>query len=266
MVPSADVQKYIGHKVRQAERLRLLADRLRHEVNEHFQIDFKWDPSVLVVPNFGRVSAAELESRLDLKFNSPRRLAAIRHARSVSGKLHQLETLVEISAMIGWKGLTTEHYLTVGPWLLRGVEFRNGVIATEDLVCIDEGKYAEQPQIHLVEGDIALTKDGTIGKAVVIPKLHNRIAAGSTVARLRRRSTSTIDPYYLEYVIGHDFVQCQIESFATGVAQPHITQEWIALLQIPRVSCEDLIARKWSEPPRDSWRLFGLSQTATVAV
>jgi type I restriction enzyme S subunit len=244
-VPEQRVQQYIGDKVRQAERLRAWATILEQRVNTLFQADFKWDFSVLKVSPFNRVRADELENRLDLKFNSPHRLAAIRHAKSVNANLVQLDQIVEISAMIGWKGLTTEHYTTSGPWLLRGVEFSKGVIRTEDLVCVDEDKYLEQPQIHLSEGDIALTKDGTIGKALVIPRLPNRIAAGSTVARLRKKSTSNIDPYYLEFALAHEFVQCQIESFATGVAQPHITQEWIALLKIPRITSEELIAETW---------------------
>ncbi|WP_156088677.1 hypothetical protein [Pseudomonas viridiflava] len=241
------VQKYIGDKVRQAERLRAWALKLERHAKNKFQKDFQWDETVLSVKTFNRLRADELENRLDLKYNSPQRLAAIRHAKSVDAKLQQLDELVEISAMIGWKGLTTENYTSSGPWLLRGVEFNSGVIRTEDLVCVEEHKYLEQPQIHLKEGDIAFTKDGTIGKSIVIPRLLNRMAAGSTVARLRKKATSDVDAYYLEFTLAHEFVQCQIASFATGVAQPHITQEWIALLKIPRVKSENDIAWAWQQ-------------------
>lgn len=254
-------QKYIGDKVRQAERLRAWAATLEKQAKAKFQSDFHWDASVLSVMPFNRVHADELENRLDLKFNSPQRLAAIRHANSVDANLQQLDQLVEITAMIGWKGLTTEHYTNFGPWLLRGVEFSNGVIRTEDLVCVEEHKYIEQPQIHLTEGDVAFTKDGTIGKAVVIPRLTNRIAAGSTVARLRKKPTTNISPYYLEFVLGHEFVQCQIASFATGVAQPHITQEWIALLKIPRIKSELEIANDW----RSHHESLNISKQLTTA-
>lgn len=243
--PNPSTQKYIGDKVRQAEQLRACAKQLEYEVNDLFTSEFSWNSCVLCVSNMNRLSVSELQNRLDLKYNSPRRLAALRHAKHIDAKLERLDRLVDISAMIGWKGLTTEHYREKGPWLLRGVEFSNGVIFTEDLVCVDEGKYAEQPQIHLVENDIAFSKDGTIGKAIVIPRLINRIAAGSTIARLRKKNGSNIDPYYLEYVLSHEFVQAQIESFATGVAQPHITQEWIALLQIPRLFTEEEISSRW---------------------
>ena len=66
------------------------------------------------------------------------------------------------------------------------------------------------------------------------------MCAGSTIARLR--PTSDIRPEFLEAVLNHECVQSQIESFATGLAQPHITQEWIAELLIPRLECEDEIA------------------------
>lgn len=239
------IQKYIGDKVRQAERLRAWALKLEQYAKNLFQVDFQWNVTVLSVKPFNRLRVDELEHRLDLKYNSPQRLAAIRHAKKGNVKLQPLEELVDISAMIGWKGLTTENYTLTGPWLLRGVEFSSGVIRTEDLICVEEHKYLEQPQIHLKEGDIAFTKDGTIGKAIVIPRLPNRIAAGSTVARLRKKATSEVDAYYLEFVLAHEFVQCQISSFSTGVAQPHITQEWIALLNIPRIKSESEIASAW---------------------
>lgn len=245
--PIADnlVQKYIGDKVRQAERLRAWAKKSEDQANTLFNEVTEWKSECLNVPNHGYILPSELSGRLDLKYNSPQRLAILRHTNRHGIKLEELSSLVEISAMIGWKGLTTDHYKDFGPWLLRGVEFKNGVISTEELVCVDEDKYQEQPQIHLIKDDIAFSKDGTLGKAIVIPELTNRLAAGSTIARLRIRESQNINPYYLEYVLSHEILQVQIMSFATGIAQPHITQEWIAQLSIPRVSGESDIADYW---------------------
>lgn len=161
--------------------------------------------------------------------------------------------MVEISAMVGWKGLTTEFYRKSGPWLLRGVEFNNGVIDFEKLVSIDREKFIEQPQIHLEKGDIAFSKDGTIGKAVVIPELNNDLAAGSTIARLRLKKHLGLNPYYLDFVLNHQFVNTQVESFATGVAQPHITQEWIAQLIIPLIESQDIVGELVRVHHRNQW-------------
>jgi type I restriction enzyme S subunit len=132
--------------------------------------------------------------------------------------------------------VTTEHYVNEGPWLLRGVEYRDGYIDFDALISVEQYKYDEQPQIHLQYEDIAMTKDGTIGKALAVPELTKQMAAGSTIARLRLKNRSKLSPYYLEFVINHPIVQIQVQSFATGLAQPHITQEWIAQLIIPRLS------------------------------
>ncbi|WP_295622406.1 hypothetical protein [uncultured Lamprocystis sp.] len=239
------VQRYIGDKVRQAEQLRSWANALAGMSRKAFEEALKWSDQIESAEIFGWISSAELDARLDLKYNSPKRIALKRHLERNGVTTEPLHMIADISAMIGWKGLTTEYYRDFGPWLLRGVEFCNGLIDTEALVSVDEEKYEEQPQIHLREGDVVLTKDGTLGKAVVIPKLPNRLAAGSTVARIRVKDTQYIDPYYLEFVINHASVQIQIESFSTGVAQPHITQEWIALIEIPRTADEVKIAVSW---------------------
>lgn len=235
------VKKYIGDKIRQAEQLRAWAKRSEMRALELFNKQVDWSFEVLKVGKINKVLVSELNGRLDLKYNSPARLALLRHIKNKQITTTELVRLVDISAMIGWKGLTTEYYTDFGPWLLRGVEFRDGVIEFEKLVSVDRDKYLEQPQIHLKEGDIAFSKDGTIGKAIVIPELANDMAAGSTIARLRLKKVNEINPYYLELVLNHDFVQVQVESFATGIAQPHITQEWIAQLIIPRVKYEQVI-------------------------
>ncbi len=240
--PSA--QCYIGEKVRQAGRLRARAAAAKATANQIFEGALRWD-SVLATPLRSRlISAVTIGKRLDANFNSPSRARLADHLLSQRITTDEIDELVEVSAMIGWKGLTTENYVDVGPWLLRGVEIDDGVIHFDDLVCVEQRKYDEQPQIHLKEGDVAMTKDGTIGKAIVIPHLPRQIAAGSTVARLRTKERSGLSPYYLEHVINHGVGQIQIASFATGMAQPHITQEWIAQIQIPRLPVEGEVAHR----------------------
>lgn len=242
-VPETPVQTYIGDKVRQAERLRVRAREQISNAEMLFNSAVAWSAELERRPKYRRIDPSQIEGRLDGNFNSPQRILLLEHIRRHSIPIDTLSEITNISAMIGWKGLTTEYYTEHGPWLLRGVEFKEGVIEFNELVSIDQDKFDEQPQIHLKEGDVALTKDGTIGKAIVVPKLSNQMAAGSTVARLRplhkcKLGKAPIDPYYLEYAINHQFLQIQVGSFATGLAQPHITQEWIARLQIPRCASE----------------------------
>ncbi len=241
--PAAPVQAYIGDKIRQAERLRNVGASALNEATSLLENCLHWESKLAKSNRFRRLKVVELADRLDGNFNSPARLSMMDHLDGYGIRRDQLSPkLADVSAMIGWKGLTTEHYTDSGPWLLRGVEIVDGVIDFDALISVAQDKYDEQPQIHLQKGDVALSKDGTIGKAAVIPDLPQEMAVGSTVARLRLRDNSGIDPYYLEHALNHDVLQIQIRSFATGMAQPHITQEWIERLQVPRCVNENRIA------------------------
>ncbi len=241
-IPDHRIQDYIGVKVELAERCRAHALKKKGQAFRIFDSDIAWKAEYEEPLGSHWLQPEYLETRLDLNFNSPKKLRLYEYFKDERIETTLLQDVAEISAMIGWKGLTTEHYVEDGPWLLRGVEIRDGYIDFESLVSVQRDKYDEQPQIHLKHGDVVMTKDGTIGKAIVIPEIHNEMAAGSTVARLRPRKKPSINPYYLEFVINHPVLQIQIQSFATGLAQPHITQEWIAKLRIPRISRERKIA------------------------
>ena len=235
-LPDSKIQEHIGQKVALAEKCRMIAIQFKIQAKEMFEKYIRWNSAFELSLISHWVSLDLLSSRIDLNFNSPRKIRLIKYLKDSDFECVQLDFLVDISAMIGWKGLTTEHYVDIGPRLLRGVEYRDGYIDFDALISVEQYKYDEQPQIHLKHEDIAMTKDGTIGKAIVIPKIKQPMAAGSTIARLRLKNHSELSPYYLEFVINHPIVQIQVQSFATGIAQPHITQEWIAQLIIPRIS------------------------------
>lgn len=240
-VPDIKVQEYVAEKVALAEKCRSIAGEFKENAKRIFEESISWRAGFEDPLLSHWVPLNLLYSRIDLNYNSPRKIRLIEFLEEASFKSERLSSLVNITAMIGWKGLTTEHYVDQGPWLLRGVEYRDGYIDFDALVSVEQFKYDEQPQIHLEHKDIAMTKDGTIGKALVVPELKKSMAAGSTIARLRTKKNRDINPYYLELVINHSVVQIQIQSFATGLAQPHITQEWIAQLIIPRLPEKEAI-------------------------
>ena len=79
------------------------------------------------------------------------------------------------------------------------------------------------------------------------------MAAGSTIARLRIKKHLRLNPYYLDFVLNHQIVNTQVESFATGVAQPHITQEWIAQLIIPLIESQEVVGELVRVHHRSQW-------------
>lgn len=241
--PGFDICGAIGNYVRKAERLRETAKAKISQAGSMLDNDLKWQNGTGRIPRLSAwVESSEMHHRLDGQYNSPQRIGIARHLRRNRINYQTVQDVAQVSAMIGWKGLNTEHYTETGPYLIRGVDFDNGILNTDSLIHVDQMKYDEQPQIHLRAGDVIMTKDGTIGRALIVPDLDHEMCAGSTVARLRLEND--LSPYYFEAILNHEVVQLQIQSFATGLAQPHITQEWINELLIPILPSQYEIAQK----------------------
>lgn len=143
-----------------------------------------------------------------------------------------------VTAMIGWKGLTTDDYVDEdGVYLLRTVDIKDNYIDLENAIMAKREKVYEQPQIILKQGDIIFSKDGTLGITAIVPRHQNKeMCVGSTLARIRLNSN--LDNYYVCAAFMSKIVQVQIGYFTSGIAQPHITQEYINKLEIPIPSPE----------------------------
>lgn len=145
-----------------------------------------------------------------------------------------------ISAMVGWKGLTTEHYIDKGGfYLIRTVDLNGFFINLGNALHVEEVKVLEQPQIILKEEDIVISKDGTLGEVAIVQNLKgNKLCAASTLARIRKKSDSSIDSHYILVCLASTEVKGQIYSFTSGIAQPHLNQEYLKKIEIPIPSSE----------------------------
>lgn len=108
------------------------------------------------------------------------------------GKLKQRNTL---AGRIGWQGLTSDEYCDEGPYLITGVNFTNGIIDWDSCVHITDGRWEEAPQIQIVEGDLLITKDGTIGKVAIAKNLNQRASLNSGVMVIRPTSENQSKAY-----------------------------------------------------------------------
>jgi len=150
----------------------------------------------------------------------------------------KVSDIAKVTAMIGWKGLTTDDYVDEdGVYLLRTVDIKDNYIDLENAVMAKREKVYEQLQIILKQGDIIFSKDGTLGITAIVPRHQNKeMCVGSTLARIRLNSN--LDNYYVCAAFMSKIVQAQIGYFTSGIAQPHITQEYINKLEIPIPSPE----------------------------
>ena len=108
----------------------------------------------------------------------------------------------QLNGRIGWQGLTSSEYKEEGPYLITGTDFSNGKINFENAVHIEEKRWEEAKQIQVENGDLLITKDGTVGKVAIITGLESKASLNSGVLRIQ--TINEISRKFLYYVLLSD--------------------------------------------------------------
>ncbi len=90
-----------------------------------------------------------------------------------------------LKGRIGWQGLRASEFLDEGPYLITGTNFRDGQLDWSNCYHVSDKRFAEAPDIHVRDGDVLITKDGTIGKIAFVNNCPARAVLNSGVFLLR---------------------------------------------------------------------------------
>lgn len=111
----------------------------------------------------------------------------------------KIKYTAQLNGRIGWQGLTSSEYQEEGPYLITGTDFDNGAINFETAVHIEERRWEEAKQIQVKNGDLLITKDGTVGKVAIISGLNDKASLNSGVLRIQ--PIDSVDSKFLYYVL-----------------------------------------------------------------
>ena len=149
---------------------------------------------------------------------------------SESWKKDRLGNYCYIKARIGWRGLSASEYTESGPYLIAGKHIEDGIIDWDACDHISEYRYRESWEIALSEGDVILTKDGTIGRVARVDSLPGKATINGTMMLVRPKRE--IDYRFLYHVLnGYKFKKL-IEDKVSGSSIPHIFQRDMVTLPI----------------------------------
>lgn len=101
-----------------------------------------------------------------------------------------------VKARVGWHGLKSDDFTDEGPYLVTGSDFRGPVIQWENCYHCDLSRYEQDPYIQLKEGDLLITKDGTIGKVALVSELDGLATLNSGVFVVRPLFNNYISRFY----------------------------------------------------------------------
>lgn len=130
-----------------------------------------------------------------------------------------------LKARIGWQALTTNEYLEFGDYLLvTGTDFKNGRIDWSGCWSVDSWRYAQDRNIQLRNGDVLVTKDGTIGKVGYVEDLDIPATLNSGVFVVRPLQDA-FHPIYLFYVLSSSIFDDFLNEITAGSTITHLYQK-----------------------------------------
>lgn len=128
-----------------------------------------------------------------------------------------------VKGRVGWKGLTSDEYLDDGyAYLVTGTDFRSRTISWHDCYCVDQSRYDDDPFIQLMDGDLLITKDGTIGKLTLVSGLDRPACLNSGIFLVR--PTSSYRTEYLYWVLSSNAFRHFCDLLSTGSTIQHLYQ------------------------------------------
>lgn len=142
----------------------------------------------------------------------------------------RLGDICYIKARIGWRGLASSEYTEDGPYLIAGQHIRGGQITWDRCDHITEQRYLESYEIILRDGDVIITKDGTIGRVARIDHLPGDATINGTMMLVR--PLRKLDYRYLYHILNGRGFQKLIDDKVSGSSIPHLFQRDMVELKV----------------------------------
>lgn len=127
-------------------------------------------------------------------------------------------------ARIGWQGLKKYEYLRSGySYLIGGTDFYRGTVRLDNISFVSKDRYDMDSNIQVTTNDVLVTKDGTIGKVALVPKLDKPATLNSGVFVFR--TNSRLLPTFLYRVLSSSIFRKFIDVLSAGSTIKHLYQK-----------------------------------------
>jgi type I restriction enzyme S subunit len=163
-----------------------------------------------------------------------------------------------IKSRIGWQALTKKEYLETGNYYLitgTDIDEDNHVVDLKRCYYVSKERYEMDDKIQVHEGDIIVTKDGTIGKVAMVTGLDKPATLNSHLFVLRDISGTLYNRFLLQILSSHIF-DSFVESTKTGSTLTGLPQKTIVEFKF--------LAPKFEEQKKISQFLDNLDSLITL--
>lgn len=154
-------------------------------------------------------------------------LTGKRRLPGFTGEWKKLNLMAEskVKARIGWQGLKKTEYLDNGyAILVTGTDFENGRISWETCHFVDKPRYELDKNIQVKNGDILITKDGSLGKTAIVQGLTKPATLNSGVFVVRPVLDS-YSPEFVFYILSSFVFKDFLDKLSAGSTIVHLYQK-----------------------------------------
>ena len=131
----------------------------------------------------------------------------------------------KIKARIGWQGLKKSEYLDSGyAFLVTGTDFVDGRVKWETCHFVERERYNQDENIQIKNGDILVTKDGTLGKTAFVQGLTRPATLNSGVFVIRPLQNA-YDPEFVYHILSSFVFKEFLDKLSAGSTIVHLYQK-----------------------------------------
>lgn len=139
-----------------------------------------------------------------------------------------------MKARIGWQGLTQKEFLDSGDYyLITGTDFNNGIVDFDHIHYIDKFRYDQDTNIQVRNGDVLITKDGTIGKVAYITGMRKPATLNAGVFAVKSKAKNITSNLFLYHYLAAPYLLNYADKQATGGTIKHLNQGVLVGFPIP---------------------------------
>ena len=144
-------------------------------------------------------------------------------------EMYRIKYNTFLKGRIGWQGLNSNDFIDEGYCLITGTDFDNkGGINWHTCYRISKERFYEDVLLHVKNGDLLMTKDGTVGKMAYIKNLPEEASLNSHLLIIRQ-TTGRIDNGFLYWIMLSDVFKRFCSIYQSGSIMNSISQSTLGL-------------------------------------
>lgn len=233
-IPSPEIQKYIGDKVRKAEELREEAKKLKKEAEEILNNELNVKELLIKIDRYTEkhswIMNSDINDRMDALYYNPQKITIKKFYKNYN--LQKLKDLVDYKKGYAFK--SEDYCNNTSTFLLRVSDISNNEVDMCNMLNLPDEFYQEYKDFNLINGDIVMVVTGnTTGKSIVINNNKFKLLLNQNAIRMRIKEGIDISPYYIELILQSQYFQTLLKYSLYQSVQPFISMEFLNDVVIP---------------------------------